>query len=40
MQDAKMTQKIAIWAPSYNFVGMNLRNSGMYQQSKKIIKQQ
>jgi len=26
MQDAKMTQKIAIWAPSHNFVGLYLRN--------------
>jgi len=26
MQDAKMTQKIAICAPSHNFVGLYLRN--------------
>jgi len=26
IQDAKMTQKIAIWAASYNFVWLNLRN--------------
>jgi len=26
IQDAKMTQKIAIWAPSRNSVGLNLRN--------------
>jgi len=26
IQDAKMTQKIAICAPSNNFVGLNLRN--------------
>jgi len=26
IQDAKMTQKIAIWAPSHNFIGLNLRN--------------
>ena len=25
IQDAKMTQKIAIWAPSHNFVGLYLR---------------
>jgi len=25
MQDAKTTQKIAIWPPSHNFVGMNFR---------------
>jgi len=26
MQDAKMMQKIAICAPSHNFVGLYLRN--------------
>jgi len=26
MQDVKMMQKIAIWAPSHNFVGLYLRN--------------
>jgi len=26
IQDAKMMQKIAIWAPSHNFVGLYLRN--------------
>jgi len=37
----KMTQKIAIWAPSYNFIGLNLRNEGMYRQSEKnLVKQQ
>jgi len=36
-----MTQKIAIWAPSHNFVGLYLRNWGMYRQSeKKLITQQ
>ena len=25
-QDAKKSPKIAIWAPSHNFVGLNLRN--------------
>ena len=36
-----MTQKIATWAPSHNFVGLNLRNLGMYRQSeKKHVKQQ
>ena len=36
-----MTQKIAIWAPSHNFVGLYLRNWGMYRQSeKKLVKQQ
>jgi len=29
------TQKIAIWAPSHNFVGLYLRNVGMYRQSEK-----
>jgi len=33
--------KIAIWAPSHNFVGLCLRNEGMYRQSeKKLVKQQ
>jgi len=36
-----MTQKIAIWAPSHNFVGLYLHNWGMYRQSeKKLVKQQ
>ena len=26
IQDAKMMPKIAIWAPSHNFVGLYLRN--------------
>jgi len=26
MQEAKMSPKIAIWAPSHNFVGLYLRN--------------
>jgi len=26
IQDAKMMQKIVIWAPSHNFVGLYLRN--------------
>jgi len=33
--------KIAIWAPSHNFVGLYLRNEGTYRQSeKKLVKQQ
>ena len=32
-----MTQKIAIWAPSHNFVGLYLRNWGMYRQSEKNL---
>jgi len=36
-----MMQKIAIWAPSHKFVGLYLRNWGMYRQSeKKLVKQQ
>ena len=36
-----MTQKIAIWAPSHNFVRLYLRNWGMYRQlEKKLVKQQ
>ena len=30
MQDPKTSPKIAIWAPSHNFVGLYLRNYGMY----------
>jgi len=42
MQDPKKSPKIAIWAPSHNFfVGLYLRNQGMYRQSeKKLVKQQ
>jgi len=32
-----MTQKIAICAQSHNFVGLYLRNKGMYQQSEKNL---
>ena len=32
----KNHQKLAIWAPSHNFVGLYLRNEGMYRQSEKI----
>jgi len=28
-------QKFAIWAPSHKFVGLYLRNSGIYRQSEK-----
>ena len=31
------TQKIAIWAPSHNFVGLYLRNWGMYRQSEERL---
>jgi len=31
----KKSQKIAIWAPSHNFVELYLRNYGMYRQSEK-----
>jgi len=41
IQDAKMTQKFTIYAPLHNFVGLCLRNKGMYRQSeKKLVKQQ
>jgi len=39
-QDAKSRQKspkIAIWAPSHNFVGLYLRNEGTYRQSGKNL---
>jgi len=36
-----MTLKIAICAQSHSFVGLYLRNEGIYQQSeKKLVKQQ
>jgi len=34
MQDPKKSPKIAILAPSHNFVGLYLCNYGMYQQSE------
>ena len=37
MQDPKKSPKIAIWAPSHNFVGLYLRNNGMYRQSEKNL---
>jgi len=37
MQDAKSHQKFAIWAPSHNFVGLYLRNWGMYRQSEENL---
>ena len=37
MQDPKKSPKIAIWAPSHNFVGLYLRNKGMYRQSEKML---
>ena len=37
IQDAKMTQKIDISAPSHNFVGLYLCNRGMYRQSEKNL---
>jgi len=33
----KKRQKFAIWAPSHNFVGLYLRNKGMYRQSEKNL---
>jgi len=35
----KNRQKVTIWAPSHNFVGLYLRNEGTYRQSEKIVKQ-
>jgi len=37
MQDAKNRQKVAICAPSYNFVGLYPHNSGTYRQSEKNL---
>jgi len=36
----KKSPKFAIWAPSYNFVGLYLRNYDTYRQSEKSVKQQ
>jgi len=33
----KSRQKIAIWAPSYNVVGLYLRNEGTYRQWEKNL---
>ena len=33
----KNRQKLAIWAPSHNFVGLYLRNWGMCRQSEKLL---
>jgi len=37
MQDPKKSPKIAIWAPSHNFVRLYLRNYGTYRQSEKNL---
>jgi len=37
MQDPKKPPKIAIWAPSHNFVGLYLRKQGTYRQSEKNL---
>jgi len=37
MQHPKKSPKMTIWAPSHNFVGLYLRNQGMYQQSEKNL---
>ena len=37
MQDPKKLPKIAIWAPSHNFVGLYLRNQGTYRQLEKNL---
>jgi len=37
IRDAKESPKIAIWAPSHNFVGLYLRNYGIYRQSEKNL---
>ena len=40
IQDAKKSPKIAIWAPSHNFVGLYLRNKARIDNGKKHVKQQ
>ena len=37
IQDEKTRQKIAFWPSSHNFVGLYLRNEGMYRQSEKNL---
>jgi len=37
MQDPKKSPKIAIWAPLHKFVGLCLRNQGMYRQSEENL---
>jgi len=37
IQHAKRTQKLAICAPSHNFVGLYLRIEGIYRQSEKFL---
>ena len=37
MHDPKNRQKVVIWAPSHNFVGLYLRNYGTYRQSEKYL---
>ena len=36
-QDAKITQKIAICAPSHNFVGLYLRNKACIDNREKLL---
>jgi len=36
-QGAKKSPKIAIWAPSHNFVGLYLRNESTYRQLEKKL---
>ena len=40
IQDAKMTRKIAIWAPLYNFVGAESLQLRHVSTIKKLVKQQ
>jgi len=41
MQDPKNRQKFAVWAPSYNFVGLYLRTKARIDnRKKKLVKQQ
>ena len=39
-EDAKSRQKIAIWAPSHNFVGLYLATKACIDNRKKLAKQQ
>jgi len=40
MQDEKGRQKVATCAPSYNFLGLYLRNKARIDNRNKLVKQQ
>jgi len=40
IQNAKKLPKIAVWAPSYNFVGLYIATKARIDNRKKLVKQQ